>query len=88
MATAGRNEKRPDFRKLRPIPPPLLLTCRLVARVDTYQIHTEARGPHWVAWLTRDAETKPDRGVLLVAASREEAESRAHEWASRLKAAR
>jgi hypothetical protein len=57
-----------------------------VASVETYQIHTEARGPHWVAWLTRGAETKPDGGILLVAASREEAEVRAQDWAPRLRA--
>jgi CRISPR/Cas system-associated protein Csm6 len=52
--------------------------------VDThtsYQVHTEARGSHWVSWITRGAGTKPERGVLLVAASREEAEARARQWA-------
>ena len=47
----------------------------------SYQIHTEARGPHWIAWITRDGGTKPDRSVVLVAASREEAEARARIWA-------
>ena len=44
---------------------------------DPYQIHTEARGPHWIAWITRDGSTKPDRSVVLVAAIQEEAEARA-----------
>ena len=86
MATAGRNEKQPDFRLLSRRRRRSLLPCALVAIASTYQIHTEARGPHWVSWLTRGTDTKPDRGVLLVAASREEAEARAREWATRLDA--
>lgn len=46
----------------------------------TFQVHSEARGPHWVAWITRPGETGPYRSVLVVGASREEAESRAREW--------
>ena len=49
--------------------------------LGSYQIHTEARGPHWVAWITTDADTKPYRSVLLIAASQEEAEARAKAWA-------
>jgi hypothetical protein len=48
-----------------------------------YQIHSEARGPHWIAWVTREGSTKPDRSVVLVAASQEEAEARARKWAER-----
>ena len=29
-----------------------------------YQIHTEARGPHWIAWITRGGESKPDRSIV------------------------
>ena len=47
----------------------------------SYQIHSEARGPHWIAWITRDGGTQPDRSVVLVAASQEEAEARARQWA-------
>jgi hypothetical protein len=46
-----------------------------------YQIHTEARGSHWVAWIIREGSTKPERSVLLIAASQEEAEARARRWA-------
>ena len=46
-----------------------------------YQIHTQARGPHWIAWITRDGNTKPDRSVVLIAASQQEAEERARRWA-------
>lgn len=47
----------------------------------TFQIHSEARGPHWIAWISRDGGGKPDRSVVLVAASRAEAEDRARRWA-------
>jgi hypothetical protein len=46
-----------------------------------YEIHTEARGPHWIAWITREGSTKPDRSVVLVAATEQEAEERARRWA-------
>jgi hypothetical protein len=47
----------------------------------SYQIHAEARGPHWISWITRGSDPKPDRSIVLVAASREEAEARARRWA-------
>jgi hypothetical protein len=46
-----------------------------------YQIHSEARGAHWIAWITRGSDIKPDRSVVLVAASQDEAEARARRWA-------
>jgi hypothetical protein len=49
----------------------------------TYQIHSEARGPHWIAWVSRDGSGKPDQSVVLVAATREEAEARARDWADK-----
>ncbi len=45
-----------------------------------FSVHSEARGPHWIAWLTEDPETRPVRDVVLVGESREEAESRARTW--------
>ena len=53
---------------------------------DHFQVHSEARGPHWVAWLTQGAATKPHRSILLVGATRQEAESKAGELARRLAA--
>jgi hypothetical protein len=47
----------------------------------SYQIHSEARGPHWIAWISRDGSGKPDRSVILVAETREKAEERARRWA-------
>lgn len=45
-----------------------------------FSVHSEAHGPHWVAWLTRDPETNPVRDVVLIGETREEAESRARAW--------
>jgi broad specificity phosphatase PhoE len=45
-----------------------------------FSVHSEARGPHWIAWLTRDPETRPVRDVVVVGETRQEAESRARAW--------
>jgi hypothetical protein len=42
-------------------------------------VRSEARGPHWVAWIP-DADGKPERSVVLVGKTREEAEERARRW--------
>jgi hypothetical protein len=47
----------------------------------SYAVHTEAHGPHWIAWLTLGADTKPERSIVLIAASQPEAEARARRWA-------
>jgi len=52
-----------------------------VPETGPYQIHTEERGPHWVAWITREGSSKPDRSVLIVAATQQEAEARVRAWA-------
>jgi hypothetical protein len=48
---------------------------------NSFEIHTQARGPHWIGWVTRGGSDKPDRSVVLIAATREEAEARARRWA-------
>ncbi len=48
----------------------------------TFEIHSEARGPHWVAWLVEPGQKGPYRSVLHVGASKEEAEARARSWAA------
>jgi hypothetical protein len=47
----------------------------------SYQVHSEARGPHWIAWISRDGSGKPERSIVLVAEFREDAEARARLWA-------
>lgn len=49
----------------------------------TYQVHSETRGPHWIAWISRDGSGKPERSVVLVAETREMAEARARQWAEK-----
>jgi hypothetical protein len=46
-----------------------------------YQIHTEARGPHWIAWMSRGDGTKPDRSIVLIGRTQAEAEERARQFA-------
>ena len=48
----------------------------------TFEIRSEAHGPHWVAWLARTADGAPEQSVLLVGQTREEAEARARQWAA------
>ena len=45
----------------------------------TAAIQSEARGPHWVAWVA-DSKGKPEGSVILVGQTREEAEERARVW--------
>ena len=46
------------------------------------EIHVEARGAHWISWITRGGETTPHGAVVLVAASEKEARDRARDWAA------
>ena len=48
---------------------------------DAYDVRSEARGPHWVAWVVRGNEARPAGSVLLVGQTQEEAERRARDWA-------
>lgn len=50
----------------------------------SFEIHSEARGPHWVAWLSRQGEKSPYQSILLVGATRDEAESKARDYATRI----
>ena len=47
-------------------------------------IRSEARGPHWVAWVA-DTNGKPKNSVVLVGETQEEAEERAKKWAEATK---
>jgi hypothetical protein len=46
------------------------------------EIKSEARGPHWIAWVA-DQQGRPLGAVVLVGQTREEAETRAKEWFER-----
>ena len=51
-----------------------------------FEIKTESRGAHWIAWLTLGASDKPLDSVILVGQTRDEAESQARTWADKLAA--
>lgn len=53
------------------------------AKDRSYDIRSEARGPHWVAWVTRSPDGEPEDSVLLVGQTQAEAEARARQWAER-----
>ena len=49
-----------------------------------FEIRSEPRGPHWIAWIVRtrsDKPEKPDRGIVLVGRTKENAEARARAFA-------
>jgi hypothetical protein len=46
----------------------------------SHAVRSEARGPHWVAWIP-DAGGKPLYSVVLVGKTQKEAEERARKWA-------
>ena len=48
---------------------------------SSYDVHSEPRGAHWVAWITRGTGAKPERSVILVGATQAEAEASAKAWA-------
>ena len=51
------------------------------AKTGSYEIHSEARGSHWIAWITRAGQQQPDQSAVLVARTQDEAEARAKAWA-------
>ena len=59
------------------------MTDPVSTKDGTFEIRSEAHGPHWVAWLTRTADGAPDQSVLLVGQTQAEAEARARKWAER-----
>jgi hypothetical protein len=86
MATARRNEKPAIFCRSSRLPVKSGKFDAPMTMSGAYQIHSEERGPHWISWVTREGETKPDRAIVLVAASKADAEDRARKWAESLKA--
>jgi hypothetical protein len=54
-------------------------------RTTSTAVRSEARGPHWVAWVPDD-KGKPVGSVILVGQTQEEAEARARTWAAALAA--
>ena len=55
----------------------------VTTKQGTFEIRSEAHGPHWVAWLARTSDASPEQSVLLVGQTQREAETRARVWAER-----
>ena len=55
----------------------------ITTRQGTFEIRSEAHGPHWVAWLAKP-DGAPEQAVLLVGQTQREAEARARQWGERL----
>jgi hypothetical protein len=53
----------------------------VTTKQGTFEIRSEAHGPHWVAWLARPADGLPEGSILLVGETKAEAEARARRWA-------
>jgi hypothetical protein len=60
------------------------MTETVTTKQGTFEICSEAHGPHWVAWIARTADATPERSVMLVGQTQAEAIARARQWAERL----
>ena len=49
-----------------------------------YEIHSEMRAGHWVAWATSSGDSNPAGSVLLLGQNQEEAETNAEQWVERI----
>lgn len=55
----------------------------VTTRQGTFEIRSEAHGPHWVAWLVSSSGSAPEQPVLIVGQTQAEAEAHARLWAER-----
>ncbi len=53
-----------------------------MASSESYDVRSEARGSHWIAWVCRGGDPKPHRSVILIGQTQEEAEANARKWAA------
>jgi hypothetical protein len=81
MVEADAMQIGPDAINHRENGPNLVDSDEMSTSSGPYQVHSEARGPHWIAWISRDGTGKPERSIVLVAESREKAEANARRWA-------
>ena len=47
---------------------------------ETFEVRSEAKGAHWIAWVCRDGARTPEGAVVLVGQTQDEAEARARAW--------
>jgi len=81
MVGADATQIGPKTAECRGFCPNLVDFSHMPTATGAYEIHSEARGPHWIAWVSRDGSGKPEKSVVLVAETREQAEERARRWA-------
>ena len=48
---------------------------------DVFDVRSEAKAAHWIAWVVRSGHDTPEGSVVLVGQTQEEAETRARQWA-------
>lgn len=60
------------------------MTATTARQQSRFEIRSEARGPHWVAWAVKPGEDKPFGSVVLVGETQAEAEMRARQWVESL----
>ena len=86
MVRAGRNENRPitclPSHKAGKTGLNLLVLPKM-ASTRAYELHSEARGSHWIAWVTRDGDPKPQGAVVLVGQTQDQALANARLWAEK-----
>ena len=49
----------------------------MATTVGVFEIHSAARGPHWIAWVSRPGSEQPHGSIVLVGETQQEAEARA-----------
>ncbi|MSO30617.1 MAG: hypothetical protein EXQ48_06665 [Acidobacteria bacterium] len=55
----------------------------VTTKAGTFEVRSEAHGPHWVAWIAKASDGPPEESVVLVGQTQAEAESNARRWAER-----
>jgi hypothetical protein len=50
---------------------------------DAHDVQSAQHASHWIAWMARPGDGRPEGGWTMVGQTQEEAESRAREWWSR-----
>lgn len=51
-----------------------------MASSEAFEIHSAARGPHWIAWVSRAGADQPYNSIVIIGETQAEAEGRARAW--------
>ena len=46
----------------------------------SFEIHSAPRGPHWIAWVSRPGSEQPNRSIVLIGKTQDDAIARAQAW--------